>query len=421
MPRQLLADGGGRLEGARIVTSYREDFKKGLFAQAPAGGEVRDMPPVEILSREPNFPDAVAPPKIAFRDRALERVWDRILSGERLGLPDGLACLETWDLAALGAMADHAARRLHGDKVYFTLNRQLNPTNICVLDCVFCDFAARPKNDPKGYELDWDQILAHVTDDIREIHIVGGLHHKWPYEKYVEIVRRIREKSPTITIKAWTAVEIDFFAKIGKRSIERVLEEMVEAGLDALPGGGAEVFSERVRQALFKHKIGEREWFQVHDTAHRMGIPTNCTLLYGHIETYEERVDHVLKLRDQQDRTGGFLAFIPLEYQLGTTKIVDRQASAVEDLRTIAMSRLVFDNIPHVKSYWVMLGEQTAEIALNFGATDLDGTIGKELIAHMALAESAAGHAREELVRMIRAAGKVPVERDALYREIDAR
>ncbi|MGH7542466.1 MAG: CofH family radical SAM protein, partial [Gemmatimonadota bacterium] len=342
-------------------------------------------------------PDRVEVPDIDFLDPAIERVWARVLDGGRLDHADGMACLETWDLPALGQMADHAARKRHGDRVYFVLNRQLNPTNVCVLDCGFCDFAARPRNDPKAYEMDWDEILAHVTDEIREIHIVGGLHHRWPYEKYVEIVRRIREKSPTITIKAWTAVEIDFFARIGKRSIERVLEDMVEAGLDALPGGGAEVFSQRVREALFRHKIGEREWFAVHDAAHRMGIPTNCTLLYGHIETYAERVDHVLKLRDQQDRTGGFQAFIPLEYQLGETRIVERQASAIEDLRTIAMSRLVFDNIPHVKSYWVMLGEQTAELALNFGATDLDGTIGVEKIAHYALAGSAVGHTVERL------------------------
>ena len=363
-------------------------------------------------------PATVVPPEIAFRDAGLARVWARVRAGERLERADGLSILATWDLPALGRMADHAARSRHGDRVWFTLNRQLNPTNICVLDCAFCDFAARPRNDPKAYEMDWDEILAHVTDDITEIHIVGGLHHKWRYDHYVEIVRRIRERSPQITIKAWTAVEIDFFAKIGKRPIQQVLEDMVAAGLDALPGGGAEVFSERVRDALFKHKIGEREWFAVHDAAHRMGIPTNCTLLYGHIETYEERVDHVLKLREQQDRTGGFQAFIPLEYQVGTTKLVDRQASAIEDLRTIAMSRLVFDNIPHVKSYWVMLGEQTAELALNFGATDLDGTIGSEKIAHYALADSEAGHTREHLLRMIRAAGKIPVERDALYREI---
>jgi len=363
-------------------------------------------------------PATVVAPEIAFRDAGLARVWARVRAGERLERADGLSILATWDLPALGRMADHAARSRHGDRVWFTLNRQLNPTNICVLDCAFCDFAARPRNDPKAYEMDWDEILAHVTDDITEIHIVGGLHHKWRYDHYVEIVRRIRERSPQITIKAWTAVEIDFFAKIGKRPIQQVLEDMVAAGLDALPGGGAEVFSERVRDALFKHKIGERDWFAVHDAAHRMGIPTNCTLLYGHIETYEERVDHVLKLREQQDRTGGFQAFIPLEYQVGTTKLVDRQASAIEDLRTIAMSRLVFDNIPHVKSYWVMLGEQTAELALNFGATDLDGTIGSEKIAHYALADSEAGHTREHLLRMIRAAGKIPVERDALYREI---
>ena len=232
-------------------------------------------------------PREIEPPEIVFLDPALERIWERVLAGERLGREDGLACLETWDLPALGQMANHVARRRHGDRVHFVLNRQLNPTNICVLDCGFCDFAARPRNDPKAYEMSWDEILAHVTDDIREIHIVGGLHHRWPYEKYVEIVRRIREKSPAITIKAWTAVEIDFFVKIGKRSIEQVLEDMVEAGLDALPGGGAEVFSERVREELFKHKIGEKEWFQVHDAAHRMGIPSNCTLLYGHIESYD--------------------------------------------------------------------------------------------------------------------------------------
>jgi aminodeoxyfutalosine synthase len=360
-------------------------------------------------------------PEISFRDPALSPVWDRLTRGERLDRADGLALLSTWDLPALGRMADHVARVRHGERVYFTLNRQLNPTNICVLDCAFCDFAARPRNDPRGYAMDWDEILAHVTDDIDEIHIVGGLHHKWKYDHYVEIVRRIREKSPELTIKAWTAVEIDFFAKIGRRTIEQVLTDMVQAGLDALPGGGAEVFSERVRAELFPHKIGEREWFAVHDAAHRMGIPTNCTLLYGHIETYEERVDHVLKLRDQQDRTGGFQAFIPLEYQVGTTKLVERQASAVEDLRTIAMSRLVFDNIPHVKAYWVMLGEQTAELALNFGATDLDGTIGTEKIAHYALAESAAGHTRDQLRRIIRSAGREPVQRDALYREIPVR
>lgn len=377
------------------------------------------MSPLATRFPRPHAPlEVVETPEIAFRDRALESVWEKVASGDRLGREDGLAILRTLDLPALGRMADHVARRRHGDRVHFTLNRQLNPTNVCVLDCAFCDFAARPRNDPSAYEMSWDEILAHVTDDITEIHIVGGLHPKWGYDKYVEIVRRIREKSPALTIKAWTAVEIDFFSKIGKRSIESVLEDMAEAGLDALPGGGAEVFSERVRKELFPHKIGEAEWFAVHDAAHRMGIPTNCTLLYGHVETYEERVEHVLKLRDQQDATGGFQAFIPLEYQVGTTKLVERQASAMEDLRTIAMSRLVFDNVPHVKAYWVMLGEQTAEIALSFGATDLDGTIGDEKIAHMALADSAAGHARETLVRMIRAAGKTPVERDALYREI---
>ncbi|MFN2382707.1 MAG: radical SAM protein, partial [Gemmatimonadota bacterium] len=257
------------------------------------------MTPLATLERSRvarSAPTELAPPRIAFRDRALERIWTRVLAGERLDHADGLTCLETWDLAALGQMANYAARRRHGDRVYFVLNRQLNPTNVCVLDCGFCDFAAPPRNDPKAYEMEWDEILAHVSSEIREIHIVGGLHNTWPYDHYVEIIRRIRAAAPDLTIKAWTAVEIDFFAKIGKRSIEQVLQDMVEAGVDALPGGGAEVFSERVRAILYKTKIGEREWLRVHDAAHRMGLPTNCTLLYGHIETYAERVDHVLKL-----------------------------------------------------------------------------------------------------------------------------
>lgn len=355
--------------------------------------------------------------EITTEDSRLAAAWETLRRSGRLGLAEGVACLETDDLLALGRMADAANRARNGDRVLFVVNRQINPTNLCVLDCKFCDFAAR-KGDPHAYEMTLDEILERVTPDLREVHIVGGLHPTWRFDDYLEILRAIKRKSPAIQIKAWTAVEVDWFARIARLPLETVFERLLEAGLDTLPGGGAEVFSPRVQEILFKPKIGAERWLEVHRVAHRMGIRSNATLLYGHVETYEERVRHLLRLRDLQDETGGFLAFIPLAFQPGNTGIVARQASAIEDLKTIAVSRLVLDNVPHVKSYWVMLGEGTAQVALHFGASDLDGTIGEERIAHYALASSALGHAREEIVRMIREAGKVPVERDALYNEI---
>lgn len=354
---------------------------------------------------------------LRFLDPALESIAERLARGERLGSADGLAMYATQDLAGLAALADRRKTDLHGDQVFFVFNRQVNPTNLCVLDCKFCDYAHHPL-DPKGYSMTVDQVLAKLSPELREVHIVGGLHHEWRFERYVEIVREIRRAYPAIQIKAYTAVEIDFFAKIAKRSIEQVLETLVDAGLNSLPGGGAEVFSERVRTALFAKKIGEREWMEVHRIAHRMGIPSNCTLLYGHIETAEERVDHMLKLRALEDEAPGFLAFIPLSFQTGYSNLVERGPSAVLDLKTVAAARLLMDNLPHIKSYWVMLGEDTASIGLNFGADDIDGTIMEERIAHAALASSPIGLARERLLAMIYEAGKLPVERDALYNVI---
>jgi len=347
-------------------------------------------------------------------DPALERIAARLDRGERLGMEDGLAILSTPDLTGLARLADAVKTRLWGDQVFFVFNRQINPTNACVLDCRFCEYALRP-SDPRAYSMTIDQVLSRVDPQLREVHIVGGLHHEWRFEHYVDIVRQIHLAYPTVQIKAYTAVEIDFFAKISRLSVERVLETLVEAGLSSLPGGGAEVFSERVRRELFRHKIGEAAWSSVHRTAHRMGIPSNCTLLYGHIETPAERVEHLLKLRALEDEAPGFLAFIPLAFQVGTTGIVEYPASAIDDLRTLAASRLLLDNIPHIKSYWVMLGEETASIGLNFGADDLDGTIQEERIAHAALASSPLGLARERILGLIREAGKLPVERDALY------
>lgn len=360
---------------------------------------------------------------IVFRDRALVPVWEKVLAGERLDGRDGLALLETLDLPALGRMADHAARRRNGDRVQFVVNRQINPTNLCVLSCAFCDFAAKPGDD-HAYEQSLDEVLAQVSDDLSEVHIVGGLHPRWKFDRYLEIVREIRQRFPAVQIKAWTAVEIDWFARLEKTTIEDILERLKDAGLDSLPGGGAEVFSDRVRKETFKTKIGRRRWFEVHRAAHRMGIPSNATLLYGHIETLGERVDHLLQLREAQDqcrnesRNGNgaeFASFIPLALQPGNTGLAERQASVLEDLRTVACARLLLDNFPHIKAYWVMLGEDSAAMALNFGASDLDGTIGEEKIAHFAQASSPVGLARDRLIRMIRGAGKTPVERDALY------
>ncbi len=356
-------------------------------------------------------------PKLNFRDRALEPLWDKVVSGGRLDFDDGMAMYRTPDLMTLGRMANWAAERRHGKKVYYVLNRQCNPTNFCVLDCKFCEFARR-KGESGGWAMGMDEIFGHCEGGIREIHIVGGLNPDWGFDTYLDIVRQIRLKYPDLGIKAWTAVEIEWFSRVAKKSIRQVLQELKEAGLDMLPGGGAEVFSERVRRELYKPKIGWDKWSEVHRAAHELGIPTNSTMLFGHIETYEERVDHVLKLRALQDEAPGFRTFIPLAFQPGNTGIPVNRASAQEDARTVAASRLLLDNFDHVKAYWVMLGAEMASIALNFGASDMDGTIGREKIVHMAGASSPEGLATDSMRKLIREAGKEPQERDIFYRHV---
>ena len=346
-------------------------------------------------------------------DPAARSARETILAGGHLSQADGLKLYDS-PVLELGRLANAMARDRHGDRVYFTVNRQLNPTNVCVLACKFCDYAKKP-GAADAYTMTKDQIVAHVHPEITEIHIVGGLHNKWRFDDYLDVIRWVKAKKPTLSVKAYTAVEIDFFCRLTKKPAEWVLAELRQAGLDALPGGGAEVFSERVRRELFHQKIGARRWLEIHEIAHRMGIPSNATLLYGHIETRAERVQHMVLLRELEARAPGFFAFIPLAFQPGTTGIVRRQASAIEDLKTIAVSRLVLDNVPHVKSYWIMLGQDTAGVAINFGASDLDGTIGIEKIAHAALAKSPVGMAEEAMVQLIREAGKVPVQRDAVY------
>lgn len=354
---------------------------------------------------------------IRFADQALAPIWERVQAGQRLSPEDGVACLETQDIISLGRMADYVKRKLWGDKAFFVFNRQINPTNICVLSCSFCDFAKK-KGDADAYEMEMDEILGKLHPEMHEVHIVGGHHPDWPFERYEGIIRGIHQAFPKIRIKAWTASEIDYFRRRFKMSEEEVFTRMKEAGMVSMPGGGAEVFSNRVRKELFPGKNSAERWLDIHKTAHNMGIRSNATLLYGHIETKMERIQHMVLLRELQDEAPGFFAFIPLEYQVGNTHLAPRQASAVEALRVIATSRLMLDNFPHIKAYWVMIGEETASMALNFGASDLDGTIGEERIAHAASAASPVGLARERMLRLIRDAGKTPVERDALYNEV---
>jgi aminodeoxyfutalosine synthase len=354
--------------------------------------------------------------ELRLRDPLVEAARTRLLAGESLSQEDGVRLFDA-PMLELGRLANAVALDRHGDRVYFTVNRQLNPTNVCVLACKFCDYAKKP-GAPDAYTMTKEQVLAHVDPDITEIHIVGGLHNKWRFDDYLDVIRWVKEKKPSLSVKAYTAVEIDFFCRLTKKPADWVLNELRAAGLDALPGGGAEVFSERVRRELFQQKIGGRRWMEIHEIAHQLGIPSNATLLYGHIETRAERVQHLIDLRELQRRAPGFLAFIPLAFQPGVTGLVRRQASAIEDLKTISISRLVFDNVPHVKGYWVMLGQDTAAASLNFGASDLDGTIGQEKIAHAAQAKSPVGLAEAGMVQMIREAGKTPVQRDALYRVV---
>ena len=356
---------------------------------------------------------APAPPRI--RDPHLTSVWDKVHGGERLSREDGLALFETEDLHAVGRMADVAKSRRHGDQVFFVLNRYINPTNVCVLSCSFCDFA-RKKGEEGAFENTIEDVLAMIKPGTREAHIVGGHHPDWPFEYFERMIEAIHNARPETQIKAFTAAEIDYFWRRWKIEPREALTRLKQAGLHSMPGGGAEIFSKRLQKLLrFTGKADADRWCEIHGIAHSLGLKTNATMLYGHVETMEERVDHLLRLREQQDRSGGFITFIPLSYQTGNTKLVPRQTPPTDDLRTIAASRLLLDNFPHIEAYWVMLGEATASLALHFGASDVNGTLEDEKIAHMAQAASPAGLATEQILRIVRDAGKIAVERDALY------
>jgi aminodeoxyfutalosine synthase len=360
------------------------------------------------------------------RTETFAPIREKVEAGERLDFEDGLALMESDDVLAVGELADLARRvRGGGDEVYFVQNLYLNQTNVCRVKCKFCAFAVTRK-EPGAYtytaeELVEDAVRQHELSAFTEIHMVGGESPHVDFEYYVEIVRRLHEALPDVHLKLFTASEIHHMTKLSGLTHEEVLRTLRDAGLGSLPGGGAEVFAERVRRLVAPGKEHPDFWFLTHNTAHRLGIPTHCTMLYGHVETYEERVDHLLRLRGQQDETGGFLAFIPLAFHPENTVFEKRgwrHTPGTDDLKMIAVSRLMLDNIPNVKAYWIMMGLPLAQVALHFGANDVQGTVVREEIFHAAGAQTSTEQKIPELVRFVRDAGRIPVQRDTLYNEL---
>ncbi|KIX14791.1 aminofutalosine synthase MqnE [Dethiosulfatarculus sandiegensis] len=357
-------------------------------------------------------------------DSRLLEVAAKLAARERLDAADGMALMTTKDLLGLGAMANAVRRSLRGKKAYYVLNRHVNYSNVCVNHCVFCAYWRAPQQEG-AFCLSPDEAARQALEepdlDLSELHIVGGCHPDLPFDYYLELLRALKKARPKATLKAFTSVEVAHFAEISGKSPEQILVELKEAGLGSMPGGGAEVFAPRVRRELCPRKADAKTWLEIAGMAHNLGIPTNATMLYGHIETPEERVDHILKLRDQQDISGGFTAFIPLAFHPGNTGLKARfcGTTGMDDLRVMAASRLLLDNFPHIKAYWVMLGPKLAQVALNFGADDLDGTIVEERITHMAGAQTAPGLTENALRGMIEAGGFEPVRRDSCYNSLE--
>jgi len=358
-----------------------------------------------------------------FRDSGLREIARKLERGERLQREEGLICLETMDLCGLGQLALAIKQQRHGNKAFFIANHHLNYTNVCENHCRFCAFH-RPLGSPGGYAMTPEEAARRIAEspvpDLREVHLVGGCHPDLDLSYYLDLLRAIARARPGIKLKAFTAVEIAHVAKKTGLSPHECLSRLKEAGLVAMPGGGAEVFSDRLRDQLFPRKIDAHEWLSIHAAAHRLGIKTNATLLFGHLETPAERVDHLIRLRGQQDESGGFQAFIALPFHPANTPLKDLSGpTGVDILKTIATARLLLDNIPHIKAYWVMLGPKLTQTALYFGADDLEGTIVNERIAHEAGARTETGLTVTQLVELIREAGCEPVERDTFHQPLE--
>ena len=356
-------------------------------------------------------------------DRTLAAIREKVETGTRLTFEDGVYLDKNADLFTLGELANLVRERKNGHVTYYNVNEHLNPTNVCVYRCTFCAFRADLKS-PKGYVMSDEQILARAREaherGCTELHVVGGLHHQKPYEWYRDIIRIIHDAHPELHLKAWTAVEWDWFARLTKRPVRELLEDMKSVGLGSLPGGGAEIFHPEVRDRICEHKADAGQWINTHREAHRLGLRSNATMLYGHVETAEHRIDHLLRLRDLQDETGGFQTFIPLAFHPDNNPLGQglQKPSGLTDLKVMAVSRLMLDNFDHVKAYWQMLGVKVAQVAQSYGADDLDGTVVHERIYHDAGAETPQELTVAEIRRLIEEAGRVPVERDTLYREV---
>lgn len=351
----------------------------------------------------------------------LKRIREKVYEGKRLTYKEGIELFKTDDIFFLGEIAEHVSRKKNKDRAYFIQNLHINPTNICINRCRFCAFS-RSRGEDGAYELTRKDIIRKIKNTLKsypltEVHIVGGLHPEWNLQYYLNLLSSIKSSFPSLSIKAFTATEVDHMQRRSRLPLREVVLLLKGHGLDMMPGGGAEVFDEVIRKRLCPEKLSGKRWLSVMETAHSIGIKSNATMLYGHLEGYEERVDHLLKLRELQDRTGGFQSFIPLPYQQKNSGI-DSHSSAIDDLKTIAVSRLLLDNFPHIKAYWVMLTEKVAQLSLLFGADDLNGTVIDEKITYSISTDTKKGITKDELIDLIRSAGKVPIERDSFYRKV---
>jgi aminodeoxyfutalosine synthase len=360
--------------------------------------------------------------QVIIEDPLIKPIRDKVEAGVRLSYEDGIALYRSSDLLAIGYLANLVRERLHGDRTYFNVNRHINPTDVCVASCRLCAFGKRAK-DPNSYTMSLDQVWETAgigwTEAVTEFHIVGGLHPELSLDWFCEMLRGLKVRFPQVHLKAFTMVEIGYLAKRAKISVRETLERLRDAGMDSMPGGGAEIFSERVRRVICDHKLTGEEWLETARTAHELGLHSNCTMLYGHIENEEDRADHLVRLRELQDQTGGFVTFIPLAFHPDNTALSHiGKTTGFMDLKNIAVARLMLDNIPHIKAYWIMMTPKIAQIALRFGADDIDGTVVEEKIYHEAGATTSQKLRREDLLQLIRKAGREPMERDTLYRPV---
>ncbi|MGW8288430.1 MAG: aminofutalosine synthase MqnE [Desulfobulbales bacterium] len=351
-------------------------------------------------------------------------ILEKVQDGGRLSIEDGIRLFQSPYLLAVGYLANIVRERQNSNYAYFIYNQHINYSNICTNLCKFCAFG-KDKDSDQAYEMSVNEVRAKVrerlSEPISEIHMVGGIHPELPYTYYTDLLKVIKEERPDVHIQAFTCVEVAHLAEISGLGTAGVLEDLKKAGLGSIPGGGAEVFSPRIRELTCEKKLSGQGWLKVAKTAHKLGLRTNATMLYGHIETLEERLEHLDMLRQAQDETGGFLAFIPLAFHPKNTELSKlSRTSGIDDLKNIAVARCFLDNFPHIKAYWVMIGQKLSQIALSFGADDVDGTVKEEIITHMAGAETEQAMSRDQLLRLIKEAGRTPVERDTLYNVINS-